>query len=147
MLKAGYTSVGEFHYLHHDPKGEPYADPGELARRIVTAAARAEIRLTLLPVFYAHADFGGKPPAAGQKRFVHTPESYCRLVAKLERDAARSGYTLGVAPHSLRAVMPEELTQVVARVSISLLLLLLLTLPLIPLTVYVSTSTLPTGIV
>jgi len=115
MLKAGYTSVGEFHYLHHDPKGEPYADPGELARRIVTAAARAEIRLTLLPVFYAHADFGGKPPAAGQKRFVHTPESYCRLVAKLERDAARSGYTLGVAPHSLRAVMPEELTQVVAR--------------------------------
>src|SRR5438093_13088715 len=85
MLKAGYTSVGEFHYLHHDPKGEPYADPGELARRIVAAAARADIRLTLLPVFYAHADFGGKPPTAGQKRFVHTPESYCRLVAKLER--------------------------------------------------------------
>jgi len=114
MLKAGYTSVAEFHYVHHDPRGKPYADPAELARRIVAAAERTGIALTLLPVFYAHAGFGGAPPAAAQRRFLHTRESYAQLVASLARDAAAGGWNLGVAPHSLRAVTPEELAAVVA---------------------------------
>jgi environmental stress-induced protein Ves len=62
MLKAGYTAVAEFHYVHHDPQGKAYADPAELARRIAAAAGSTGIALTLLPVFYAHADFGGAPP-------------------------------------------------------------------------------------
>ncbi len=114
MLKAGYTSVAEFHYVHHDPRGQPYTDPAELARRIVAAADRAGIALTLLPVYYAHSGFGGAPPAEAQRRFVHTPEAYARLVATLARDAASSGWNLGVAPHSLRAVTPDELAAVVA---------------------------------
>ena len=61
MAKAGYACVAEFHYLHHDPHGRPYADPTELASRIVGAARTAGIGLTLLPVFYAHGDFGGAP--------------------------------------------------------------------------------------
>ena len=66
MLKAGYTAVAEFHYVHHDPAGRPYADPAELARRVVAAASETGIALTLLPVFYAHAGFGGIPPAPGE---------------------------------------------------------------------------------
>jgi formimidoylglutamate deiminase len=59
MAKAGYSAVAEFHYVHHDPHGKPYTDPAELAWRVVGAAATAGIGLTLLPVFYAHGDFGG----------------------------------------------------------------------------------------
>jgi len=114
MLKAGYTTVAEFHYVHHDPQGRPYADPAELARRIVAAALGVGIALTLLPVFYAHAGFGGAPPKAGQRRFVHTIDSFAHLVASLARDAAAQDFVLGVAPHSLRAVTPEELQAIVA---------------------------------
>jgi formimidoylglutamate deiminase len=114
MLKAGYTAVAEFHYVHHDPCGAPYTDPAELAHRVVAAAADAGIGLTLLPVFYAHAGFGGTPPAGGQLRFVHTVDSFCRLVGTLARDAATRGVVIGVAPHSLRAATPEEIAAVVA---------------------------------
>jgi len=113
MLKAGYTAVAEFHYVHHDPHGRAYANPAELAQRIVAAAQRAGIALTLLPVFYAHGGFGGAPPTAGQRRFVHTPESYAGLVAALAGEAANRRYVLGVAPHSLRAVTADELAAVV----------------------------------
>ena len=114
MLRAGYTAVAEFHYVHHDPSGNPYTDPAELAQRIVRAAREAGIALTLLPVFYAHSGFGGAPPVAGQRRFVHTVESFARLVGALAAQAAGGGYTLGVAPHSLRAVTPDELAAVTA---------------------------------
>jgi formimidoylglutamate deiminase len=114
MLKAGYTSVAEFHYVHHDQRGWAYSDPAELARRVVAVAQRTGIALTLLPVFYAHAGFGGLPPTAGQRRFVHTLDSYARLVETLGADASARGYTLGVAAHSLRAVTPDELASVIA---------------------------------
>jgi formimidoylglutamate deiminase len=114
MLRAGYTAVAEFHYVHHDPSGNPYADPAELAQRIVRAAREAGIALTLLPVFYAHSGFGGAPPVFGQRRFVHTLDSFARLVATLASQAAGGGYTLGIAPHSLRAVTPDELAAVTA---------------------------------
>jgi formimidoylglutamate deiminase len=115
MLRAGYTAVAEFHYVHHDPGGAPYADPTELAQRIVRAARAAGIALTLLPVFYAHSGFGGAPAVRGQRRFVHSLDSYARLVATLAAQAGAAGFALGVAPHSLRAVTPDELAEVVAR--------------------------------
>src|SRR6266516_544959 len=108
LLKAGYTSVGEFHYLHHDPAGRPYANPGEMAERIRAAAATTGIRLTLLPVFYAHSDFGGASPLPAQRRFIHDTESFRALFAALAR---QPGETLGIAPHSLRAVAPAELAE------------------------------------
>jgi formimidoylglutamate deiminase len=114
MLKAGYTSVAEFHYVHHDSHGHAYADTAELAHRIVAAADATGIALTLLPVFYAHADFGGAPPTRSQRRFVHTIDSYAELVATLVREATTAAWNVGVAPHSLRAVTPDELTSIVA---------------------------------
>lgn len=114
MLQAGYTAVAEFHYVHHDPRGAPYADPAELAHRVMGAAADAGIALTLLPVFYAHAGFGGTPPTPGQRRFIHSVDSFARLVASLARDATAHGVVVGVAPHSLRAATPGEIAAVVA---------------------------------
>jgi len=112
MLEGGFTRVGEFHYLHNDIDGARYADPAETAGAIVAAADATGIGLTLLPVFYAHADFGGTPPAPGQRRFISDVDGFARLVeasrAKLPADAM-----LGIAPHSLRAVTPEELAAIV----------------------------------
>lgn len=111
MLETGYTRVGEFHYLHNDTDGRSYADPAETAGAVVEAAEIAGIGLTLLPVFYAHSDFGGVQPVPGQRRFVSDVDSFARLVetsrAKLPADA-----NLGVAPHSLRAATPDELAAI-----------------------------------
>jgi formiminoglutamate deiminase len=110
MLEAGFTRVGEFHYLHHDRDGAPYADPAEMAGRIAAAAQASGIRLTLLPSFYAHATFGGAPPAEGQRRFVSSLDGFARLIeASRAHVAALDGATIGIAPHSLRAVTPDEL--------------------------------------
>src|SRR4030095_8614224 len=109
MAKAGYATVAEFHYVHHDPAGKPYGDPAELAWRIVDAASTAGLGLTLLPVFYAHAGFGGVPATADQRRFVHTLASFEQLYERLQSATPTRGFTLGVAPHSLRAVTAEEL--------------------------------------
>ena len=109
LLKGGYTHVGEFHYLHHQPGGVPYADPAELSYAILEAAHDVGIGLTLLPVLYATSDFGGKAPSEGQKRFVHDTEDFLKLVDKLQKPCQKQGAVLGVAPHSLRAVTPEML--------------------------------------
>ena len=114
MLEAGFTRVTEFHYLHHDPAGRPYADPAEMAARIAAAAEETGIGLTLLPVFYAHAGFGGAPPAPGQRRFVNDLDGFARLVEASRRIVAGlEDANLGVAPHSLRAATPEEVAAVV----------------------------------
>jgi len=107
MLEAGFCGVAEFHYLHHAPDGRPYDDIAELSARIAAAAANAGIDLLLLPVFYAHAGFGGLAPTPGQRRFINDLDGFARL---LER--AKTFARTGVAPHSLRAVTPEELTAV-----------------------------------
>lgn len=110
MLEAGFTRVGEFHYLHNDVDGRPYANCGELAERIVAAASTAGIGLTLLPVFYAHGGFGGAAANPGQRRFVSNPERFAGLVASAR--VAIVGVpdgVVGIAPHSLRAVTPDEL--------------------------------------
>lgn len=113
MLEAGFTRVGEFHYLHHDPAGRPYANPGEMAERIVAAAGRCGIGLTLLPVFYAHGAFGGKPPSEAQRRFITTLDQYARILETSRTLAKRLPHAItGVAPHSLRAVTADELHSV-----------------------------------
>jgi len=115
MLEGGFTRVGEFHYLHQSPDGTPYADPAELAARIAAAAEDTGIGLTFLPVFYAHADFGGAPPKPGQRRFIHDLDSFaCLLEATRAMAASFPDATVGVAPHSLRAVTPEELAALTA---------------------------------
>ena len=113
MAKAGYASVAEFHYVHHDLLGKPYADPAELAWRIVSAAQTAGLGLTLLPVFYAHGNFGGAATTPLQRRFVHSTYTFEKLFAALAREATMRGYVIGVAPHSLRAVTAEELAKIV----------------------------------
>ncbi|MFQ5775746.1 MAG: formimidoylglutamate deiminase [Kiloniellaceae bacterium] len=110
MLKAGYTAVGEFHYLHHDPDGRPYADPAEMSRRVIAAARAAGIGITHLPVLYGYGDFGGQPARAGQRRFLNDPERFLKLVGTLIADTrADPQVCVGIAPHSLRAITAETL--------------------------------------
>lgn len=117
MLEGGFTRVGEFHYVHHEADGSPYADSAEMALRIAAAAETAGIALTLLPVFYAHGNFGGAAPTPGQRRFVTSLDQYARLIEASAAVIARlPDARLGVAPHSLRAVSPEELQRVVTLV-------------------------------
>lgn len=115
MLETGFTRVGEFHYLHHAPDGTAYANVAELAERIAAAADATGIALTLLPVFYAHADFGGAPPAPGQRRFINSLDGFAELMAGCRPAVTKlPDARVGVAPHSLRAVTAEELARVVA---------------------------------
>jgi formiminoglutamate deiminase len=115
MLEAGFSRVGEFHYLHHDRDGKPYANLAEMAERIAAAASETGIGLTLLPVFYAHSSFGGAAPNAGQRRFINDVNRFSRLVEKSrECVGTLNQAVVGVAPHSLRAATPEELTAVAA---------------------------------
>ena len=110
MLEGGFTRVTEFHYLHNNPAGAAYADRGEIAGRIAAAAEATGIALTLLPVFYAQSGFGGLPPSHGQRRFITDLDGFGELVGRC-RDvtAPLTDAVVGVAPHSLRAVMPEAL--------------------------------------
>ncbi|HEX3432061.1 MAG TPA: formimidoylglutamate deiminase [Rhizomicrobium sp.] len=115
MLERGFTRVGEFHYLHHDRSGGPYASIAAMADAIASAAGETDIGLTLLPVFYAHGNFGAAPPVAGQRRFLSDRDSFATLFEHCKH--AISGLpdaNIGVAPHSLRAVTPSELVQIVA---------------------------------
>ena len=115
MLEAGFGRVGEFHYLHHDVDGRPYADIAEMAGAVAAAAAETGLGLTLLPVFYAHSSFGGKAPNDGQRRFINSVERYAQLLEGCRRAVKPLGTgVVGIAPHSLRAVTPEELTAVCA---------------------------------
>ena len=115
MLEAGFTAVGEFHYLHHDIDGRPYADLGEMAARIAAAASATGIGLTLLPTLYIYGGFGGAAPNEGQKRFLNDPERYAALLARSrEIVSALPDARVGIAPHSLRAVTPEALRAAVA---------------------------------
>jgi formimidoylglutamate deiminase len=115
MLEGGFTRVGEFHYLHHQPDGTVYADPAEMATRIAAAAETAGIGLTLLPCFYARGGFGGTGPIPGQRRFLCHLDAFARLLdASRQAIAGLAGAVIGVAPHSLRAVTPPELAAVVS---------------------------------
>jgi formiminoglutamate deiminase len=113
MLEAGFSRVGEFHYLHHDIDGRPYANIAEMAERIAAASGEAGIGLTLLPVFYAHAGFGPKPPIEGQRRFINDPSRFAALMAASRRAVdGLEGAVVGIAPHSLRAATIAEIGEI-----------------------------------
>ena len=104
MLKAGYTSVAEFHYLHHDVDGSPYSQPAEMGLRCLAAARATGIAVTLLPVLYAYGGFGPRPADLGQARFVCERDQYMDIfVALCQAAEGESGHRVGFAPHSLRA--------------------------------------------
>ncbi|MBN9042944.1 MAG: formimidoylglutamate deiminase [Rhizobiales bacterium] len=114
MLEQGFTSVGEFHYIHHGIDGSPYANLAEMASRIVAAASASGIGLTLLPAFYAYGGFGAAAATPGQRRFLNDPDRFLKLVAQTREAASQlPSAAVGIAPHSLRAVSPETLRAVV----------------------------------
>ena len=115
MLRAGYTSVAEFQYLHHDAGGAPYANRAEVGERLLAAADASGIAQTLLPVLYAHDNFGGTPPTSGQRRFINSVADYSGIVETLVAKTRGSrAQRIGIAPHSLRAVTPAMLNEAVA---------------------------------
>lgn len=114
MLEAGYTSVCEFHYVHHDHDGRPYADDAALSMCLLRAAAHAGIGLTLLPVLYQTSGFGAAPSSEGQRRFIRGTDNMLALLQKLKPLCEAQGARLGLAPHSLRAVPPDSLREALA---------------------------------
>jgi formimidoylglutamate deiminase len=113
MLKAGYTQVCEFHYLHHQPDGTSYAQPEAMSLALIEAAREAGIALTLLPVLYMSGGFDGRALTARQRRFGHDVDGYLRLLETLcqhESDSLR----VGIALHSLRAVPEQAMREVLA---------------------------------
>jgi formimidoylglutamate deiminase len=116
MQEAGYASVGEFHYVHHQPGGQNYDNPAEMSQRIFAAASETGIGLTHLPVLYSYGGAGEVPLAGGQLRFGNSVEAYNTLVGQI-----RAGLTgmsadtrVGIAPHSLRATSPQDLQSLLA---------------------------------
>lgn len=109
LLKGGYTGIVEFHYVHNDLDGTPYARPEELSLGIFEAARETGLDLTHLPVFYGHSNFGGLAPTGGQRRFIQSLDGYAKMLDSLRAPAKASGHTLGIAPHSLRAATPDEI--------------------------------------
>ena len=102
MLKAGYTQVCEFHYLHHQPDGTPYAQPEAMSLALIEAAREAGIALTLLPVLYISGGFDGRALSARQRRFGHDVDGYLRLLQSL-RAHERDDLRVGIALHSQRS--------------------------------------------
>jgi formimidoylglutamate deiminase len=115
MLEAGFTRVGEFHYLHHDRGGRHFDDLAEMAGRVAAAAQSVGIGLTLLPAFYAHSGFGGALPDPRQLRFVTDIDGYASLLERSRQAVSTlDDAVVGIAPHSLRACTPAELTSLIA---------------------------------
>jgi formimidoylglutamate deiminase len=111
MLEAGYTTVCEFHYLHHQPGGKPYLEPAAMSQALMQAARDTGIRLTLLPVLYMHGGFDGRPLSDRQRRFGHSVEDFLKLVSTL-RQSESDTLRVGLAFHSLRAVHEPALREV-----------------------------------
>jgi formimidoylglutamate deiminase len=113
LFRTGVRTVGEFHYVHHQPGGEPYADRLELSRAVVRAARDAGLRITLLRVVYARAG-AGRPPEGAQRRFCDA--SVDRALLDVEALLAEYGpdpaVRVGVAPHSVRAVPRDWLAEI-----------------------------------
>ncbi len=115
MQEAGFAAVAEFHYLHNQPGGARYDDPAELSVRIAAAASRTGIGITLLPVHYAQGGVDGRPLGGGQMRFRNDLGTFEALVARIPNAMAglEADASWGIAPHSLRAVSPGDLAQLV----------------------------------
>ena len=112
MLLKGYTSVAEFHYLHHQPDGTPYADLSEMSAQLLEAGSEAGIAITLLPVLYCRGGFKDEPVQDSQHRFFNNPERYLALLESCHSLCAKNpDRSLGFAAHSLRAVSPQPCRQ------------------------------------
>ena len=113
MLKAGYTSCAEFHYLHHQANGQVFENVAEMSERLVQAASESGISMTLLPVLYQMAGFGNSQLDPVQRRFVNHTEQYLQLLeACRELTVNQPNMELGIAPHSLRAVPTSVIDEV-----------------------------------
>ena len=114
MLESGYASVGEFHYLHHQQRGQHYENVAETSSRIFAAANQTGIGLTHLPVFYMQGGLNGEQLSQFQLRFGNNVDQYFILLEQIEKEikTAPKDYRLGIAPHSLRAVTPESLKEI-----------------------------------
>jgi formimidoylglutamate deiminase len=120
MRAAGYGVVGEFHYVHHQPDGTPYADPNEMAYAVAEAAIAADLPIVLLPAAYNRNGWNGadQPPHEGQRRFCDpTVDAFLERVDALRVWAsARDGVSVAVAAHSVRAV-PSSWLRAIAEYS------------------------------
>jgi len=114
MLTAGYTTVCEFHYLHHAPDGRPYDDPAAMSRALIQAAHDTGIRMTLLPVLYMTGGFDGRALGERQKRFGFGVDGYLKLLDDLRTEHAGDMVRIGCALHSLRAVPEAAMREVLA---------------------------------
>ncbi|WP_170336956.1 formimidoylglutamate deiminase [Ruegeria arenilitoris] len=118
MQEAGYASVGEFHYVHHQPGGQPYARLSELSQRIFAAADQTGIGLTHLPVLYTYGGVSQEPLVGGQLRFGNDVDQYLALQEECRSTQRHAKFdsVVGVAPHSLRATSPADLKTLLANV-------------------------------
>lgn len=118
MQEAGYASVGEFHYVHHQPGGQPYARLSELSQRIFAAADQTGIGLTHLPVLYTYGGVSQESLAGGQLRFGNDVDQYLALLEECRSTQRHANFDsiVGVAPHSLRATSPADLKTLLANV-------------------------------
>jgi formimidoylglutamate deiminase len=113
MIKSGYSAVAEFHYLHNDPLGQPYADAGAMSAALLDAASAAGIGITLAPVLYSASGFGGQAPEPAQRRFILDTEQYLTLHQQLAgRIGADPDRKLATCFHSLRAVTLDQIRAV-----------------------------------
>ena len=113
MLEAGYTHVCEFHYVHHQPDGTPYADPAAMSRALIAAARDTGIGMTLLPVLYMTGGFDGRELSVRQRRFGHDVDGFVRLLDLL-RPLQNASLRVGCAFHSLRAVPETAMREVLS---------------------------------
>jgi formimidoylglutamate deiminase len=114
MLKSGFTSVAEFHYLHHQSDGTKYTNKAEMSHQVINAAFETGINITHLPVLYTYAGFGHQAPSQAQARFINQTESFVEIWDQLAATYGnRNGFKLGVAPHSLRAASAEQLNEII----------------------------------
>ena len=113
MVRHGYTSVAEFHYLHHDPDGKPYSNIAEMGERLLIAAGEAGINITLIPMFYQTGNFG-KPAEHNQRRFISENVSkYIQLLEATENAVSKyPNASLGIGIHSLRAANEQSIIQI-----------------------------------
>lgn len=114
MLKGGYSQVAEFHYLHHDAQGKPYADDAMLLN-LMAAAETAGIGQTLLPVLYSYSGFGSQPASDGQRRFIQQTDAYLQQQQRAAQWSANKPLlNHGICFHSLRAVNETQMREVLA---------------------------------
>jgi formimidoylglutamate deiminase len=112
MLKAGFTTVGEFHYVHHQPDGTPYQERSLTSQHVIMAAIDAGISISHLPVLYSASGFGGQKPTEAQRRFINNESQILDIIASLSKQYKdNAAVTIGLAHHSLRAVTPTMLKE------------------------------------